>query len=171
MDFIIVSFPRSGSTWAANWLTSADTYCAHDPLYQSHFRDFDAVIGEAAAGRVAGIACTGTGWLWPEWVNQHPARKLILRRPVAEVNASLRKIGWPSMPINAEARLSEVEGWHVPYTDLFDTNKAAVIWRYLTTRPFDAARHAQLVQMRVEPKLDRLVTNEAVEAQLLREIA
>lgn len=170
LDFMIVSLPRSGSTWAANWLTTETTYCAHDPLYTAHFRDFDVGICEAAAGRRAGIACTGIGWLWPDWVNAHTARVLVLRRPLAEVQSSLQGIGWPQLPDYAETRLAQLSGRHVPYTDLFDPAKAEAIWAYLTGLPLDERRHRQLVQMRVEPQLDRLVTDPAVEARLVGEV-
>lgn len=167
MDFIIVSLPRSGSTWATNWLTTSETYCAHDPIYTSHPDDLDRDITAAAKGRKAGMACTGTGWLWPHWVNAHPAKTLILRRPLIEVQPSLQTIGWPELPNEAEARLETVHGWHVPYTDLFDPAQAAKIWQWLTGLPFDSARHAQLVQMRIEPRLDRVISDPAVERRII----
>jgi hypothetical protein len=169
MDFMVLALPRSGTTWAANWLTTEKTYCAHDPLWTVHYRDVDATIRKAAGDRKAGISCTGC-FLFPEWVNEQPARKLILHRDLDEIQASLSRIEWPLMPSDSEQRLDEIDGWHVRHADLFDTDSAAGIWEYLTGEPFDHARHEQLALMRIEPKLDSLIIDQPLIELMSREV-
>lgn len=163
---MIISLPRSGSTWAANWLTGERIFCLHDPLWTIAPDDLDARLAEMAPGRVRGIACTGL-WRWPSWVNRHPARKLVLHRPRADVARSLDRLGLPRLPIDAERNLNAINGRHVDWFDLFSPEPAREIWDYLTGgEPFDAARHAQLVAMQIEPKFDAVTRDRALNARL-----
>lgn len=154
LDFMVIGLPRSATTWAANWLNTAQTLCVHDPLWETHYDDIDQCIAERAGDRQAGISCTGI-WMWPDWVNRHPARKVVVRRPLVESNRSLARIGLPSNPANAVQCLDRIDGFHVPYSDLF-TPRAEVIWSHLTGLPFDAQRHRELVTMRIEPNFDTI---------------
>lgn len=148
LDFMVIGLPRSGTTWAANWLTTAATHCVHDPLRLARFPDWDQALPQP--GKVCGVACTGA-WARPAWLNAHPARKLVLHRALEQVAASLARLGLPAPTLGASAMLREVEGLHVPYTDLFDRAAAAAIWTHLTGLAFDGARHAALVEMNVQP--------------------
>lgn len=170
LDFMILALPRSATTWAANWLSGEHSYCAHDPLWTSHYRDLDRVVGDQAGARIGGIACTGL-WRWAEWVNAHPAPKLVLHRDRAEIDRSLAAIGYPPLPRAAPALLRAVRGTHLDYRELFDPVRAREIWATLTRgAPFDGARHAQLTEMRIEPKFDGLRIDPGVTRRLLREV-
>ena len=154
LDFIILGLPRSGTTWASNWLTNESLFCMHDPLWTLHYDDIDAEVAKRAGDRMAGVCCTAL-WRWPEWLGRHPARKLVLRRDFAEVAGSLKRIGFPPLPRDAVTSLDKVEGRHVPWTDLFKPERAEELWRWLTggTIEFDAQRHAELVQHDVQPRV------------------
>ena len=158
MDFMVIALPRSGTTWAANWLS-----CAHDPLYTAHYTDWDRLH----AG--SGVSCTGI-WRWPEWVNAHPARKVILHRDAREVGASLHRIAKAAALKSTD--LDAIDGLHVPWTDLFDTDRAEVIWE--TLRPgerFDSQRHAALTSIKMEPNFATLPVDHALQRRLWSELS
>lgn len=170
LDFIIVALPRSGTTWAANWLTGDRTFCAHDPLWTLHYSDMDEVVARRAGQRLAGVSDTAV-WRWPEWLNRHPARKLVLHRDIKEVRESLRAAGIPATLDGADA-LSRIEGEHAQWTDLFDADRARVLWAWLTVGlAFDEERHAELAQASIEPRLRAVKRDFALNRRLARELA
>jgi hypothetical protein len=164
IEFMVLSAPRSASTWCANWLTTDVTLCLHDPLFQHHYRDFDAI----ASSKRLGIACTGTGY-FVEWVNDHPARKVILHRDPDEVASSLAAIGLtPPLPLLYD-NLARIDGMHVDWTDVFE--KPAPIYEHLTGLPFDAERHAALCDIEMQPHFTGLKMGADVTRRMLREFA
>lgn len=167
LDFMIISLPRSGSTWAANWLTTDGSLCIHDPLWTIAPRDLDARIAELGPDRMRGIACTGL-WRWPAVIAEHPCRKLILRRDRREVARSLHRLGLPSLPLKADRQLAAIEGTHVDWRSLFDPAAAREIWAFVTggRLPFDAERHARLAAMRIEPNFETVQRDRALNAAL-----
>lgn len=167
LDFMIISLPRSGSTWAANWMTTERTFCRHDPLWTIAPDQLDQEIARLAGPRCGGIACTGL-WRWPEWINRHPARKLILHRDMGQIRASIDRLGIPRLPISAARQLSLIDGVHVDWRDLFDPVKAAPIWAYLTDGAieFDDARHRELCAMRIEPAMSKVERDLALNQRL-----
>lgn len=167
---MVIGLPRSGTTWAANWLTTGETFCAHDPLWEVHYEDLDAAIPMRAGNRMPGIACTGL-WRWADWLNRHPARKLILRRDIAAVRTSLRAIGLPVPDRTATAALDRIDGKHVAFDHLFDTDRAEPLWSFLTDGlPFDGDRHRELAQMNIQPQFDRIRVDRAVARRLAAEL-
>jgi len=170
IDFMVIGLPRSGTTWAANWLTTDATHCVHDPLYTTHYKDWDVLLPHRAPGRSVGVSCTGI-WRWPEWLNGHPARKVILHRDVNEVRQSLADIGLPPIERTAAQQLGEIQGLHVPYTDLFDPSRAHVIWSYLTDRPFNIARHREISAIEMQPEFSGLSVGHEVTRRLMEEIS
>lgn len=171
LDFMVIGLPRSGTTWAANWLTTDDTHCVHDPLYHTHYTDWDINARFKHAEReFTGVACTGV-WRWDGWLNQHPARKVVLHRSVREVNDSLRRLGLPEVERSADSQLDKVQGLHVNYRTLFDEDGARRIWKYLLPgRPFNRARHEELVAIRMQPDFMRVVVDPEVTRRLMREV-
>jgi len=167
---MVIGLPRSGTTWAANWLTTGATFCAHDPLWETHYEDLDAVIPARAGDRMAGISCTGL-WRWTDWLNRHPARKLVLQRDIAAVRASLRAIGLPVPDRNAPAALDRIDGMHVPFDHLFDAGRAEALWSFLTHGlPFDGDRHRELMQMNIQPQFSRIQVKQSVARRLATEL-
>lgn len=160
---MLISAPRSASTWAANWLTTDASLCLHDPLWRWHYSELDAIKSD----KMLGIACTGIA-LFPEWVNAHPARKVILHRPLHEVDASLTRIGLTPCGAQWEGALERIRGVHLDWTDLFERPKN--IYEYLLDQPFDADRHAMLREMNVQPCFAKLSIDRGATARLIREL-
>lgn len=170
LDFIVVALPRSGTTWAANWLTTDQVHCVHDPLYTVHYSDWDEQLPARAPGRPVGVSCTGA-WRWADWLNAHPTRKLILHRDVGEVIESMKAIGLPPVSPGDAAALDRVIGLHLPFEDLFDPIGARAAWEYLVPSvPFNEARHRELVDIEMQPKFSGLTIDPKVTRRLMSEL-
>lgn len=159
IDFMLISAPRSGSTWAANWLTTDTTLCLHDPLFNWHYTELDGLETD----KCLGIADTGL-YRFPAWLNAHPARKVILHRPQASIDASLAEIGLPAMEGNVLADLGAIQGRHYNWTALFTDPKP--IYEFLLGKPFDAERHRELALIEMQPKFSGLTLNPGVTKRL-----
>lgn len=165
VEFMVIAAPRSGTTWASNWLTTDTSLCLHDPLYTRHYREWDAI----ETAKSLGISCTGI-YHFPAWLNAHPARKVILHRSPQEINASQEAIGLPPAPAEQINSLWSIEGEHWDWKAIFDPTQAAVIYEYLLRRPFDAERHAELVHIEMQPKFSGLKVGAEVTRRLLEEL-
>lgn len=164
--FMLLGLPRSGTTWAANWLTTDRSMCWHDPVGRALPREIDLWD---SGSRICGISCTGS-WLWVDWINSHPARKIILERAPEEVNASLQRLGLPTFTREIIAKFRAIRAHRVPWTDLWE--KPRNIWSALLPEiPFDVERHYELSQMSVTP-LDAPLSNARMEhlASALKEL-
>lgn len=162
IEFMVISAPRSGSTWASNWLTTDKTLCLHDPLWKYHYSDLDNIQSR----KKLGVACTGL-YLFPEFVNKHPARKIIMHRDENEINHSLSEIGLITLH-NYEDNLNKIVGWHIDWTQIFTEPKS--IYEYLTGLKFDPERHALLKEIEMQPYFDGLKIGHEVTAKLMREL-
>jgi hypothetical protein len=152
IDFIVTGLPRSGTTWAANWLTTDTTLCIHDPLYKYQIAELDLLKSDKRLG----ISCTGI-WRLPEFLNIHPANKLIIHRDLSEVNDSLKnEMGVPTVTNKESESLDGIYGIHVNFDDLFDPVVAKDIYEWLLEKPFDAERHAYLVELNIQPNFGKL---------------
>lgn len=160
---MVIGLPRSGTTWAANWLCTDRTHCIHDPTNTHHYDDLDAIPSQ----KTLGIADTGL-WLFTGWLNAHPARKVVLHRHIGEVRAAMERLGLPGPPPDAPELLDKIKGEHRPWTDLFDRPEG--IYRHLTGLPFDPERHAELRTMTIEPDLRLVRRDKEVGLRLLTEI-
>lgn len=163
IEFMVLSAPRSASTWVANWLTTDVSLCIHDPLLKYHYSEFDKVHSP----RMLGISCTGTA-LFPEWVNAHPARKVVLHRDLDEVDASLTRIGLSPCRDAWEGVLDRIGGMHMDWRDVFA--RPQVIYEFLLRRPFDIQRHSQLCEMNIQPNLGKVSIDRAATARFIREL-
>jgi len=141
MRFFVIGAPRSGTAWCANWLTDNGIVCHHDPLWDYHYSQFDDLPGEN------GIACTGMA-LFPDWLNNHPAPKVILHRAPWEIQASLQALGFPSCKQVLFDNLWRVRGMHVDWRWLFSRN-AIEIHRHLKIGEMNMRRWNMLKDMRV----------------------
>jgi hypothetical protein len=160
---MVISAPRSASTWISNWLTTDDTLCLHDPLWQRHYSELDAI----ESPKMLGIACTGIA-LFPEWVNAHPARKIILHRDFDEIDASLDKIGMSSIKATWAGVLEQIRGVHLPWSDVFEAPQP--IYEYLLDKRFDPERHALLREINMQPAFAKLSIDRAATSRLIREL-
>ena len=50
IEFMVLSAPRSASTWAANWLTTEKTLCLHDPVLEHYPEDLDRIPCDRVLG-------------------------------------------------------------------------------------------------------------------------
>ena len=169
IDFMVVGLPRSGTTWASAWLTTDTSLCWHDPLYQMHYTDWDERL--ARPGKSVGVSCTGI-WRWIDWLCRHPARKVILHRDIGEVMLSMAQIGLPHSDLEHGATLLEqIDGLHVPFSDLFDLERGKLIWEFLMTdKPYDVDRHKLMIDIEMQPKFSGLTVNKDVTRKLVAEI-
>lgn len=173
LGFMIIGLPRSGTTWAANFFCTERSLCFHDPLYTTHYEDWDTELPKRSQpGAEVGVSCTGI-WRWPDWVNAHPARKVILHRDLGEIASSMREIGLPEMDLEAaEEQLCSIKGKHVQHTDLFDEAKAWGLWYTLLNDAghFSVERHRLLVDIEMQPKFSGLKVGPDVTRRLVAEL-
>ena len=160
---MLLASPRSGTTWAANWLTTDKTLCLHDPLWTHHYSELDGIESDKRLG----LSCTGL-YLFPEFVNNHPARKVILHRDLSAINASLDAIGFPMITQQQHKMLDQIDGLHFDYKDIF--SKPMAIYEYLTGLPFDTERHAFLLDIEMQPKFSGLKIGREVTRKLINEL-
>lgn len=169
LDFMVVGAPRSGTTWVANWLNAGKIRCHHDPLGQWKPGQLDAHLAER--GMIVGVACTGLA-LFPEFVNKHPAKKLVLVRNLDEVDESLANVGAGKCRDKWEGVLERLDGgiMRLPWRYVFDPRWAGKIHTYLTGEPGDPVRHAMLVEMYVAPRFPALRLNRGNVRELMQEL-
>ena len=157
IKFMVLGGARSATTWCANWLTTDDTMCLHDPLLEYTKRSLDLIT---IPGKEIGISCTST-LLFPEWFLKHPARKIILYREPAESNNALEALGLPPLDVPAHcARVAAAVTAGIPiyhWESVFVRDTAREIWKHLLPhRPFDEYRHDLLTGMNVQPQFRHL---------------
>lgn len=157
LDYLIVGLPRSGTTWLANWLTTERSLCTHDPLYQAHYSSFD-YHEIFLAKAINGISCTGL-WRFPEYVNNHPGKKIIIHRPIEAINASMRELSLPLLDNGDVEKLENLDGTHLPYEDLWNKKTAEQLWSYLIGNDFDQVRWQQLQAFNIQPEVSKLCIN------------
>lgn len=172
LDFMIIGLPRSGTTWASNLFLSDSVTCYHDPLYQTHYSEWDKKLQRGTSSKV-GISCTGI-WRWPDWVNEHSSRKVVLHRGQNEIHKSMKDIGLPPIDLDeAEASLNSIIALHVPFSDLFDPKHCCTIWDYLLdfSIPFNYKRHELLTDIEMQPKFSGLSIGKDVTRRLMIELS
>jgi len=160
---MLVGLPRSGTTWAANWLTTDRSLCIHDPLNQYHYQQLDNI---ECPGKTVGISCTGI-YLWTDWLNKHPARKVIVHRSVGEIKYSLREAGI-QLKVFKPHLLDKVEGFHVHWQELW-TNPGP-IYKFLLKREYDVERHTLLKNYNIQMDFNKTPKNIKLETTLIKEI-
>jgi hypothetical protein len=162
---MVIGAPRSGTAWASNWLTTDTVECLHDPLWDYHYRDLDAITIPLKS---VAIACTGMGY-FADWANRHQCPKVILHRPKHEIDASLEELGLPPCPERLIHGLWRLEGKHVRWTELFDYSSAFAIHEWLGLGALDVRRWKYLKDMRVTAIHNNRRQDPAVMERLLRD--
>lgn len=175
IDFMLIGLPRSGTTWAANWLTTEDSFCLHDPLYKIHYADWDKsenkIFPYGVGYSKIGVSCTGI-WRFPEFVNKHPAKKVVLVRDFNEVQYSMSRMGLPELPKMTDMALMKIRAPRFMYSDLFRSKPARKLWEYLLgdADSFCPIRHARLCEMYLQPCFNKLEMNLEVTIRLRDEL-
>lgn len=172
LDFIVVGLPRSGTTWAANWLTTDKTYCLHDPLNKVHYLEWSspsAPYFNPDPSIKRGVSCTGI-WRWVDWLNAQDVPTLIIDRPFRDVQESLASIGSPPLCDSDRVAFSKIEGMRVPFKDLFNVERAEAMWSHLIGTPCDLIRFKQLTEMAIEPEFRAVEINPRLQVKLHSEL-
>lgn len=166
IEYMVVALPRSGTAWAANWLTTDTTLCIHEPLFRLHYSDWDTKL-TAKEGSHVGVACTGIH-NFPDYLKDHPARKVVLHRDVSEINKSLKEIGLEALPADAERGLMEIDGLHAHWLDIFENPKT--IYEFLLSKEFDKYRHRELVNFNVQCNFETVYVDQKATQKLINEV-
>lgn len=145
IDFMVVALPRSGTAWTANLLTTDDSVCLHESFLQFTIDQLD----DLQMPHKLGIAETA-GAFFPEEVNKHSAKKLVITRPLDEINSSAQKLNLPVLTEHAESLLNDIDGYRIEYRNLFDYKEMSKAFEFLLDKKLDPMRHALLCGMRVE---------------------
>ena len=164
--FIVLGAPRSMTTWISALMTTDKTLCLHDPLWNRDLADLDRLKSD----KVLGIACTGLAFIAPDWVNAHPARKLVVHRPLLEIQRSLGNIGLPQPVDDYGPRLDQIHGHHIIYDEILNPAIARNIFEWLSHGlRFDAERHAELVKMNVQPAFRQISVDRTAARRLVKQ--
>ena len=140
IEFMILGAPRSGTAWAATWLSSDRVHCIHDPLA----RWPKERLWEIESTKTLGVSCTALG-LWPAFCNQQTARKVVLHRDPTEIQVSMARLGIDGR-YDFES-LDQIQGLHCHWRDLFEHPQRITDYLHL---PFDRERHEELVRMNIQ---------------------
>lgn len=165
IDFMLIAAPRSATTWASNWLTTDHSTCLHDPLLK--WTKDELMTLEASSSKTLGMACTGIA-LFPDWVNAHPARKVILHRDLDEIDASLQRIGMTPCGVQWKGVLEKIDGIHLDWTELF--KRPRHIYEFLLNLPFDPERWAVLKEINMQPNFGSLSINREATQAFMHEL-
>lgn len=138
-DFLIIALPRSGTAWISALLTTAGSACIHE----------GSIFPPVEDGRVYGIADT-TLFFDTDTINNHPARKLIIRRDYHDITRSLIRAGLPLIPWDIMRKIEMVEGPRIAFRDLFNADIMGPHFTRLTGQRFDRARHRHLCRQNIQ---------------------
>jgi hypothetical protein len=138
--FVIFALPRSRTTWLSRWLSTNGLSVAHDlgPHANTVQEFFDLLWNHC------GTIETGAQDAWPLIRMAMPTSKFItIRRPVAEVIASLAQFGVTDQAdelVRRDRVLDEIESagaMRIEYHELSDARVCADLYEYLYGLPFD----------------------------------
>lgn len=151
MDFLILGYPRSATTWLANLFTTDRSFCLHDPIATMTLEEIDSF---RSPGRLVGAACTGL-WMLPGWVDTQPCPKVVIVRDKVECDASLVSIGMTAIPESIYSRLFEFDAHRMLFHKLWDEEYMALVWAYLLPEvPFDRERYRMLRTFSIQPQFE-----------------
>ena len=145
IKFMVLGLPRSGTAWAANLFTTDTSLCLHESFIHHTLDELDHQF----TGLNLGIAET-SAIFQIEQINAHVAQKLIIERPLHEINCSLNKIGFPSIPDEYVNLLKQIEGYRIQFKDLFDPMVMSKVCRTVLGLPFNMHRFNLLCDMNVQ---------------------
>lgn len=161
--FVVFALPRSRTAWLAQWLSTNGANVAHDlgPEADTCQEFFDLLWPHA------GTVETGAQDAWPLLRLAMPTSKfVVIRRPVAEVIASLARFGvtgQDSELARRDAVLDELEAHgalSIPYQALSDARVCADLYEHLFGLAFDFGwwrfMDAQNIQIDVPAQLEFL---------------
>lgn len=162
MAFIVFALPRSRTAWLSQFLSYGDWHCGHDEA--RHLRGLDD-IASWFSQPFTGTVETAAAPFWRTVARLMPDIKVaVVRRPVAEVVASLMKVGrFDQEALEAEMKrldrkLDQIERrlpgvLSVNYADLQDEAVCARVFEHCLPYSHDSARWQVLSKINVQINL------------------
>ena len=145
IDFMVLALPRSGTAWVSNLLTTDTSLCIHEAFMDHSINDLDARSYDGMLGIAETSAFTKV-----DEINQHSAKKLVIERPLNEVNESIAKLGFKAMPSYSADLMIQLKGYRIAYKDLFNYEIMAEAYYYLLRKELNQERHKMLCQMNIQ---------------------
>ena len=146
IDFMVLGLPRSGTAWLANLLTTDDSICLHESLMSFSVPELDALPHYGLLG------ISETAGLFVDEVRKYPCKKLIVERPLTEINESLQSLGLPKFNVEYSHLLKETVGYRIQFSDLFKYEHMRDAYQYLLDKDLSKDRHSLLCSMNVQNK-------------------
>jgi len=165
IPFLITGLPRSRTAWMAVAASNELSVCIHEPLrYVERWQHVFETVWGMSGFRYVGASDHGLGFHLPEIFRRLTPRTLIIERPIAEVEASLARIGIPGSNF-CDLLMEALNGFdhplimRVPYADLADTEVVGRCLAHLMPfNPVSAARIEALQKMNIQaPNLNAVV--------------
>lgn len=161
--FVVLAMPRSRTKWLATYLAYGPWACGHDEL--RHCRSLDDVTSWLSQPCTGTVETAGAGF----WRLLPPGVRVVtLRRPVADVVASLRRGGLAfddapmvAMLRDAERKLDQIEArlpdvLPVTYADLATEAGCARVFEHCLGPPHDPAWWAACAPVNLQIDLSHL---------------
>jgi len=137
--FLVLGMPRSRTFWTSRYLAYTGRVVEHDP--SRRFRARSDIARYFAAPGAAAVD-TALGIIWHEIAATMPPdlRIAVLHRPVADVRASLDRLGveLPDAWLRHLAcQLEAIDGLHIEANELDREPYARALFEHCLNRPFD----------------------------------
>ena len=180
MAFIVFALPRSRTAWLSQFLSYGDWHCGHEEM--RHVRSLEDVKSWFSQPYV-GTAETAAAPFWRTVARLTPDIKVVVvRRPVAEVVASLMRLGsFDQEALEADMKrldrkLQQIERrvpgvLSVNYADLNDEAVCARIFEHCLPYSHDSARWQVLSKINVQVSLPQMQRYAAAYAPQLKKAA
>lgn len=169
ISFMVLAAPRSATTWISNLLTTDHTICLHDPLLEYERHQLDQMT---IPNKRVGIADSAL-LLHPDWLEKHPAKKILLWREPQEVNKALNVLGLREIEPGIHAKRIQALPRGVKqfyWATIFDHRIASEICRFFDV-PFCRHRFEELKKMNVQPQFNRVPVGRAAAQDLVTRLA
>ncbi len=159
IEFMVVAAPRSATTWCANWLSTDTTMCLHGLNARLHYSEWDNL----SSTKMLGVSDPSIS-RFHEWLNSHPARKVIIHRDAKEIAESM-----DMEEISSDIWcLDKINGMHIEFNDLFDNPKP--IYEFLLQKEFDAERFDLLSRIQINTVLEKVRFDKSTMQRLMGEL-
>jgi hypothetical protein len=152
--YFIVSLPRCGTAWLANFLTWGDSFCYHEGVYeQDDFSEYTAML-EGNPAKHVGDCDTGLTLLLPWLYRTYPdAKYVFIQRDIEDIKKSSVKAGLSTHILGeclrrVEWGLRVMNPLVIQFEDLFTDTK--IIWDYIGLTDFPEERHTMLRDMKMD---------------------
>jgi hypothetical protein len=150
--FFIASLPRSRTAWLANFLTYQESFCYHEPMNKTKLQDYPFLLRKPCK-KYVGVSDSMNSLVMDQLIELFPdARIVVIWRDVAQVEASLNRLGMPCPGLikKIAKELDRIVGAYEPLVVEYDAFDPAAIWDYLMPEiPLDYARLDMLNEFNV----------------------